>query len=93
MSGQASQAEICLAGPSLLIWQSEPRFNDAQVTSKKDQEQYWADPSKPYRFVPVKVFADAFAASPVGKRNAEEMSKSCGPPKEPPVPDPLIRQK
>ena len=64
-----------------------------QVTSKKDQEQYWADPSRPYRFMPVKEFADAFAASPVGRRNAEEMSQFCGPPKEPPVPDPLIRRK
>lgn len=64
-----------------------------QVTSKKDQEQYWADASRPYRFVPVKVFAEAFAASPVGKRNAEVMGNFCGPPKEAPVPDPLIRRK
>lgn len=63
------------------------------MTSKKDQEQYWAHPSKPYRFVPVKEFAEAFAASPVGRRNAEEMDKFCGPPKEPAMPDPLIRQK
>ncbi|GAV89908.1 hypothetical protein CFOL_v3_33320 [Cephalotus follicularis] len=24
-----------------------------QVTSKKDQIQYWADPSRPYEFIPV----------------------------------------
>ena len=64
-----------------------------QVTSKKDQEQYWADASKPYRFMPVKEFAEAFAVSPVGRRNAEEMGELCGPPKEPPLPDPLIRRK
>lgn len=64
-----------------------------QVTSKKDQAQYWADASRPYRFVPVKEFADAFAASAVGRQNAEEREQLCGPPKDPPVPDPLIRQK
>ena len=63
------------------------------MTSKKDQEQYWAEPSRPYKFVPVKVFADAFAASPVGRRNAEEMGEFCGPPKEGANPDPLIRTK
>ena len=64
-----------------------------QVTSKKDQAQYWADASKPYRFMPVKEFADAFAASPLGRRRAEEVEKCCGPPKEPPTPDPLVRTK
>ena len=64
-----------------------------QVTSKKDQAQYWADASRPYRFVPVKEFADAFAASPVGRHRAEEVEKCCGPPKEPPTPDPLVRTK
>ncbi|CAK0748752.1 hypothetical protein CVIRNUC_001857 [Coccomyxa viridis] len=64
-----------------------------EVTSKKDQAQYWADASKPYRFMPVKEFADAFAASPLGRRRAEEVEKCCGPPKEPPTPDPLVRTK
>ena len=64
-----------------------------QVTSKKDQAQYWADSSRPYRFVPAKEFADAFAASPVGRRRAEEVEKCCGPPEEPPTPDPLVRTK
>ncbi|KAL5740116.1 hypothetical protein ACOSQ2_029296 [Xanthoceras sorbifolium] len=31
-----------------------------EVTSKKDQAQYWADPSKPYRFLPVSEIANAF---------------------------------
>lgn len=63
-----------------------------QVTSKKDQAQYWADSSRPHRFVPAKEFADAFAASPVGRRRAEEVETRCGPPKEaPPTPDPLVR--
>ena len=65
----------------------------AQVTSRKDQAQYWADARRPYRFVPVKAFADAFAASPVGARRAEEVGKCCEPPKEPPTPDPLVRTK
>ncbi|KAL3686206.1 hypothetical protein R1sor_004228 [Riccia sorocarpa] len=31
-----------------------------EVTSRKDQEQYWGDKSKPYVFVSVEEFADAF---------------------------------
>ncbi|KAL2654248.1 hypothetical protein R1flu_022376 [Riccia fluitans] len=31
-----------------------------EVTSRKDQEQYWSDKSKPYVFVSVEEFADAF---------------------------------
>jgi ABC-type multidrug transport system ATPase subunit len=46
-----------------------------EVTSRKDQEQYWADRSKPYEFVPVRVFAAAFAKSPDGVRLSEELSK------------------
>lgn len=44
-----------------------------EVTSRKDQEQYWADKSKPYEFVPVKDFANAFGNSPDGVRMAEEL--------------------
>lgn len=35
----------------------------SQVTSRKDQEQYWADPSKPYEFLSVKKIAEAFENS------------------------------
>ncbi|KAH7438824.1 hypothetical protein KP509_04G032700 [Ceratopteris richardii] len=37
-----------------------------EVTSKKDQGQYWADKSKPYRFMPVSEIAEAFAEFEVG---------------------------
>ena len=74
-------------------WHSSENLFYLQVTSKDDQAQYWADPSRPYRFVPVKAFADAFAANAQGRRNAEEMGEFCGPPKEPPVPDRLVREK
>ncbi|XP_054790659.1 ABC transporter G family member 31-like [Prosopis cineraria] len=43
-----------------------------EVTSKKDQAQYWADPSKPYRFIPVREIADAFKNSGFG-RSVESM--------------------
>ena len=37
-----------------------------QVRSKKDQAQYWADPSKPYQFIPVSDIAAAFRNSNYG---------------------------
>ncbi|KAL0674779.1 hypothetical protein Bca4012_002760 [Brassica carinata] len=37
-----------------------------EVTSKKDQAQYWADPSKPYQFIPVSDIAAAFRSSKYG---------------------------
>ncbi|XP_010513222.1 PREDICTED: ABC transporter G family member 31-like [Camelina sativa] len=37
-----------------------------EVTSKKDQAQYWADPSKPYQFIPVSDIAAAFRNSQYG---------------------------
>lgn len=36
------------------------------MTSKKDQAQYWADPSKPYQFIPVSDIAAAFRNSKYG---------------------------
>ncbi|KAK5818388.1 hypothetical protein PVK06_023324 [Gossypium arboreum] len=38
-----------------------------EVTSKKDQAQYWADPSKPYEFIHVSKMADAFKNSRFGR--------------------------
>ncbi|XP_015873783.3 ABC transporter G family member 31 [Ziziphus jujuba] len=38
-----------------------------EVTSKKDQAQYWADPSKPYKYIPVPEIAKAFNNSRFGK--------------------------
>ncbi|KAJ4977881.1 hypothetical protein NE237_008661 [Protea cynaroides] len=37
-----------------------------EVTSKKDQRQYWVDPSKPHVFLPVSKIADAFKQSEFG---------------------------
>ncbi|KAL3676895.1 hypothetical protein R1sor_026843 [Riccia sorocarpa] len=45
-----------------------------EVTSWKDQEQYWADKSKPYRFVTVKEFAAAFSDFHVGKNMAQQLA-------------------
>ncbi|KAL0291437.1 UNVERIFIED_CONTAM: Pleiotropic drug resistance protein 1 [Sesamum radiatum] len=39
-----------------------------EVTSKKDQQQYWADHEKPYRFITVKEFADAFKLFHIGQK-------------------------
>ncbi|KAH7838131.1 hypothetical protein Vadar_022406 [Vaccinium darrowii] len=37
-----------------------------EVTSRKDQAQYWADSSKPYKFLPVSEIAEAFKNSKYG---------------------------
>ncbi|XP_073141601.1 pleiotropic drug resistance protein 1-like [Henckelia pumila] len=43
-----------------------------EVTSKKDQQQYWANNEKPYRFISVKEFAEMFKVSEIGQKlNAE----------------------
>ncbi|CAI8585681.1 unnamed protein product [Vicia faba] len=38
-----------------------------EVTSKKDQAQYWADPSKPYEFISVREIAEVFKKSRFGR--------------------------
>ena len=60
------------------------------MTSRKDQAQYWADRSRPHKFVPVKKFVAAFQQSEVGRQNAEDLAS---PPLQPrkDSPDPLIR--
>ncbi|BFG24580.1 hypothetical protein CerSpe_108540 [Prunus speciosa] len=45
-----------------------------EVTSEKDQEQYWANRDETYRFVTVKEFSDAFQSFHVGKRINEELA-------------------
>ncbi|KAJ9568576.1 hypothetical protein OSB04_004542 [Centaurea solstitialis] len=45
-----------------------------EVTSKKDQEQYWADRDRPYRYTPVSEFAQRFKRFRVGEKLAEELS-------------------
>lgn len=45
-----------------------------EVTSPKDQEQYWAESnSRPYRYVPVREFAERFRKFEVGERMLEEL--------------------
>ncbi|GAB2274463.1 ABC transporter G member 31 [Dionaea muscipula] len=39
-----------------------------EVTSKKDQAQYWVDASKPYKFIPAAQIAEAFKHSRFGRR-------------------------
>lgn len=45
-----------------------------EVTSKKDQEQYWDDRNKPYRYVTVPEFVERFKRFHVGMRLENELS-------------------
>ncbi|KAI3971816.1 hypothetical protein MKW92_043715 [Papaver armeniacum] len=45
-----------------------------EVTSRKDQENYWADKSKPYRYISVTEFANKFNDFHVGKDLRNELS-------------------
>ncbi|CAL4962701.1 unnamed protein product [Urochloa decumbens] len=45
-----------------------------EVTSKKDQKQYWARRDEPYRFVPVKDFATSFKSFHTGRAIANELA-------------------
>ncbi|GAB4850287.1 ABC transporter G member 42 [Ancistrocladus abbreviatus] len=47
-----------------------------KATSKKDQEQYWADRSHPYRYISVNEFVRCFKAFHVGKILTSELSIS-----------------
>ncbi|XP_071711021.1 ABC transporter G family member 29-like isoform X2 [Rutidosis leptorrhynchoides] len=44
-----------------------------EVTSRKDQEQYWADKSIPYKYIPVNEFQQRFRSSYVGKKLKYEL--------------------
>ncbi|KAK9054719.1 hypothetical protein SSX86_025798 [Deinandra increscens subsp. villosa] len=45
-----------------------------EVTSRKDQEQYWADRSKPYRYITVNEFVERFKSFHVGEKLKNELS-------------------
>lgn len=45
-----------------------------EVTSRKDQQQYWSRHDEPYRYVPVREFAGAFQSFHVGQAMANELS-------------------
>lgn len=44
------------------------------MTSRKDQEQYWARKDDPYRFVTVKEFAQAFRSFDIGCKLDDELA-------------------
>ncbi|KAK4489205.1 hypothetical protein RD792_005000 [Penstemon davidsonii] len=46
-----------------------------EVTSRKDQEQYWVNKSKPYRYIPVSEFVERFKCFHVGLRLENELSE------------------
>ncbi|KAL8458116.1 hypothetical protein ACS0TY_035847 [Phlomoides rotata] len=45
-----------------------------EVTSKKDQQQYWMRIDEPYRFMSVHEFVEAFQSFHVGRRLAEDLA-------------------
>ncbi|KAF7830249.1 pleiotropic drug resistance protein 1 [Senna tora] len=45
-----------------------------EVTSRKDQEQYWANKDEPYSFITVKEFADAFQSFHIGRKLGDELA-------------------
>ncbi|KAG2729218.1 hypothetical protein I3760_01G239000 [Carya illinoinensis] len=45
-----------------------------EVTSRKDQEQYWVSKDEPYSFITVAEFAEAFRSFDVGRRLGDELA-------------------
>ncbi|KAF5200483.1 Abc transporter g family member [Thalictrum thalictroides] len=45
-----------------------------EVTSKKDQKQYWARKDEPYNFIPVMKFAEAFQSYHIGLKLRDELA-------------------
>ncbi|CAM6029266.1 unnamed protein product [Sphagnum balticum] len=45
-----------------------------EVTSRKDQEQYWAHRHRPYHFVPVREFAEAYQQFFIGAEMKQELA-------------------
>lgn len=63
----------------ILLNQYETCNNDSvlfqiKVTSRKDQQQYWVRSDEPYRYVPVKKFAEAFKSFHVGQAMTNELA-------------------
>ena len=64
-------AAVCQARTLTTPWllnRARCRPVSSHTAAVQDQEQYWAR-SEPYKFQPVSVFADAFAATPQGRAN------------------------
>jgi hypothetical protein len=49
-------------------------IHDLQVTSRKDQEQYWSGDLQSYRYVSVTQFAERFKAFHVGVHLTEDLA-------------------
>uniref|UniRef100_A0A6N2N7D7 ABC transporter domain-containing protein n=1 Tax=Salix viminalis TaxID=40686 RepID=A0A6N2N7D7_SALVM len=45
-----------------------------EVISRKDQEQYWSVPNRPYRYIPPRKFVEAFRSHLVGRSLSEELA-------------------
>ncbi|XP_010533198.1 PREDICTED: ABC transporter G family member 32 [Tarenaya hassleriana] len=45
-----------------------------EVTSKKDQQQYWSVPFRPYRYIPPGKFAEVFRSYPTGKNLSNKLA-------------------
>ncbi|KAF3334921.1 pleiotropic drug resistance protein 3-like isoform X1 [Carex littledalei] len=45
-----------------------------EVTSRKDQQQYWTRSDESYRYVPVKKFAEVFKSFHIGRAMADELA-------------------
>ncbi|KAI9393540.1 hypothetical protein POPTR_006G248500v4 [Populus trichocarpa] len=45
-----------------------------EVTSRKDQEQYWASRDQPYSFVSAKEFSEAFQSFHIGRKLGDELA-------------------
>ncbi|KAK7352741.1 hypothetical protein VNO80_18169 [Phaseolus coccineus] len=45
-----------------------------EVTSRKDQEQYWANKDEPYIFITVREFAEAFQSFHIGRKLGDELA-------------------
>jgi hypothetical protein len=50
-------------------------FGSIQVTSRKDQEQYWVNTHRPYRYIPVRELAEMFKRFHVGSQMLDELSE------------------
>ncbi|KAL0711599.1 hypothetical protein Bca4012_018577 [Brassica carinata] len=61
--------DVILMSEGQIIYQG-PRD---EVTSKKDQQQYWSVPFRPYSYVPPGKFAEAFRSYPTGKKLAKKL--------------------
>ncbi|KAE8711247.1 Pleiotropic drug resistance protein 3 [Hibiscus syriacus] len=61
--------DVILLSDGQIVYQG-PRGN---VTSRKDQEQYWARTDEPYNFIPVKEFAEAFQSFHVGQKLGDDL--------------------